>query len=43
MKKENIERAYILKSKIQRLQDFLRIKKIVGVFWTSLKPSENIS
>lgn len=27
MKKENIERAYILKSKIQRLQEFLRIKK----------------
>lgn len=43
MKKENIERAYILKSKIQRLKEFLRIKKNVGGFWTSLKLSENIS
>ena len=27
MKKENIERAYILKIKIQRLKEFLKVKK----------------
>ena len=29
MKKENIDRAYILKSKIEKLQRFLRTKKML--------------